>query len=70
MRLFKCRNHDWHITERSNVIQQDSMGYPLRLCIVECKKCGKPDQIWLDVPEKCLKELETGESVLLEWRSV
>lgn len=70
MRLFKCRNHKWKVTERSNIIQQDDMGYPLRLCILECEKCGKPKHMWLDVPEKCLEELETGESKLLEWRSV
>lgn len=69
MKLFKC-NHDWETTERSNVIQQDDMGYPLRLCIWECSKCGKSDQVWLDVSEEALKELETGESVLLKWHKV
>lgn len=70
MELFKCRSHKWRLTHISNVLQQDSMGYPLRLCIVECSKCGKPDQIWMDVAEESLKELETGESVLLEWRKI
>lgn len=70
MKLFKCRNHDWHVTERSNIIQQDDMGYPLRLCIVECSKCGESKHTWLDVHEKCLDEIETGESVLLEWSKV
>ena len=72
MGLFKkmmC-NHDWKITERSNVIQQDNMGYPLRLCIWQCSKCGKSDQVWLDTSEEVLKELDTGESVLLEWHKV
>lgn len=68
MRLFKCRNHDWKVTHRSNIIQQDDMGYPLRLCIIECSKCGKSDQRWIDVAEECLDEIETGESMLLEWR--
>ena len=63
-------NHDWGITEISNVLQQDDMGYPLRLCIWGCSKCGKSDQIWLDVSEEALKELETGESVLLKWQKV
>lgn len=70
MRLFKCRNHDWHVTERSNIIQQDDMGYPLRLCIIECSKCGKSEHKWIDVAEKCLDEIETGESKLLEWRKI
>jgi hypothetical protein len=32
MRLLKCRRNDWQVTERSNILQQDDMGYPLRLC--------------------------------------
>lgn len=43
MRLFKC-NHDWYITEKSNVLQLDDMGYPLRLFICKCSKCGKSSQ--------------------------
>ena len=66
----KVCNHDWKITERSNVIQQDNMGYPLRLCIWQCSKCGKSDQVWLDTSEEALKELDTGESVLLEWYKI
>ena len=46
------------------------MGYPLRLCIVECTKCGESYQMWMDVSEDELKELKTGESVLLEWKNV
>ena len=67
MGLFKC-NHIWHITERSNVLQLDDMGYPLRLFICKCSKCGKSDQQWIDVAEEELEELETGKSVLLEWQ--
>lgn len=66
MRLFKC-NHKWKISERSNVIQQDDMGYPLRLFICKCSKCGKSEQQWIDVNEKELEELKTGKSVLLKW---
>ena len=66
-KLFGC-NHSWQIIERSNILQQDEMGYPLRLCIYKCSKCGKYNQIWMDVAEEALKELETGESVLLEWK--
>ena len=67
MKLFKC-SHTWVTTEASNVLQQDDMGYPLRLFICKCDKCGKSTQQWIDVPEKELEELKTGESVLLEWQ--
>lgn len=67
MELFKCK-HNWKIAERSNVIQQDGMGCPLRLFICKCSKCGKFEQQWIDVNEEELEELETGESVLLKWR--
>lgn len=69
MRLFKC-NHDWKITHRSNILQQDDMGYPLRLFICKCTKCGKSEQQWLDVSVEFLNELNTSESFLLEWRRV
>ena len=59
-RLFKCK-HDYEVTEMTNVLQQDDKGYPLRLCIWKCTKCGKSEQVWLDVAEEALKELETGE---------
>ena len=66
MKLFKC-SHDYKITERSNALQLDEMGYPLRLCIVKCTKCGRTDQHWIDVSESALKELDTGKSVLVKW---
>ena len=69
MGLFRCK-HDWHVSDISNILQQDSMGYPLRLCIVKCSKCGKTEQMWIDVSVECLKELETGESKLLEWKEI
>lgn len=65
----KC-NHDWKIVEKSNVLQLDYMGYPLRLHIVKCAKCGKTEQCWGDVDVNCLKELDTGESVLCKWTKV
>ncbi len=46
------------------------MGYPLRLFVVKCDKCGKMDQQWIDVNEKCLKELDTGDSVLCKWTEI
>lgn len=67
MGLFKC-SHNWHITERSNVLQMDNMGYPLRLFITKCSKCGKSEQMWIDVAVEELEELKSGESVLLKWQ--
>ena len=66
MGLFGC-NHNWEISEKSNVLQLDYMGYPLRLFICKCSKCSKYEQMWIDVPKKELEELETGKSVLLKW---
>lgn len=66
MRLFKCK-HRWKVIERSNALQQDTMGYPLRLCILKCSKCGKSEQQWLDTSEDALNELKTGKSFLIKW---
>ena len=66
MSLIKC-NHNWELTERSNVIQYDVFGYPLRMFIRKCDKCGKSEQVWIDVAREELEELDTGESVLLKW---
>ena len=60
--------HKWKIEQWSNVLQLDDMGYPLRLCIQHCHKCVKTDQAWIDVSKEELKELDSGESVLLLWR--
>ena len=71
MGLFKRKcNHDWKLIKKSNVLQQDGMGYPLRLYIQKCTKCGKSEQVWVDVSEEALKELLTGESVLLKWQKI
>ena len=67
MGLFRC-SHDWKVEQRSNVIQFDGQGYPLRLFVVKCSKCGKYDQQWIDVDIDEADELETGKSVLLEWQ--
>ena len=50
---------NFEVLSRSNVIQFDEMGYPLRLCIV--KVDGKVDQIWLDT---CVFEGDTE----LNWK--
>ena len=50
------------IIKRSNVIQYDVMGYPLRLCIVSTDQSfgGKTDQMWLDT-------MEQEGDVVLQW---
>lgn len=63
----KCK-HEYKITEISNVLQQDDMGYPLVLCIEKCNKCNKTKQSWIDVDENCLKNLKTGQYVLCKWK--
>ena len=44
----KMFGHKWMLKERSNVVQFDSMGYPLRLCIIKCSKCNQSRQEWID----------------------
>jgi hypothetical protein len=39
------------IVRRSNAIQFDEMGYPLRLCIVKCE-CGVTTQLWVDTGKR------------------
>ena len=39
------------IVRRSNAIQFDEMGYPLRLCIFKCG-CGATTQRWVDTGER------------------
>lgn len=67
LRLRSLHKHEYELAERSNVLQQDDMGYPLRLFIYRCKKCGASTQKWVDVNEDELKDLKTGQSVLLKW---
>lgn len=68
MRLFKkvC-SHNYKITERSNALQLDERGYPLRLCICQCGKCGKSEQQWIDTAETALDELDSGKSFIVKW---
>lgn len=68
MSLFSKRcSHKWFTDTRSNAIQLDDMGYPLRLFICKCQKCGEYEQMWLDVPVEEAEELKTGKSVLVQW---
>ena len=39
------------IVQRSNAIQFDEMGYPLRLCILKCE-CGATTQMWIDTGKR------------------
>jgi hypothetical protein len=57
----KIFGHDWKIKERSNVIQFDNMGYPLRLFIVECSKCKQSRQEWIDSGK-------SSKDVVCEWK--
>ena len=63
----KCK-HKWQFNRESNALQLDDMGYPLRLFIMKCSKCGAFDQQWHDVSEEESGELDNGKSVLVEWR--
>jgi len=47
MKLFKRKEEKRKVTNRSNVIQYDEMGYPLRLVIIDDK-----EQMWLDTCEE------------------
>ena len=63
-KLFKCK-HEGEMIYKSNILQQDEMGYPLRLFSFQCTKCGEIKRNWIDVPVEELKEIETGKSMLL-----
>ena len=39
------------LVRRSNAIQFDEMGYPLRLCIFKCE-CGATTQAWIDTGKR------------------
>ena len=69
MKLFKkeCK-HKWEFDQKSNALQLDDMGYPLRLFIIKCSKCGKSEQVWIDVPVEEADELHNGKSVLIKWQ--
>lgn len=67
MGLFKC-SHKWKTLKKSNALQLDDLGYPLRLFICKCSKCGIYDQQWIDVSRKEAEELDNGKSVLVKWR--
>ena len=48
MKIFKRKQKDIiRVKTRSNIIQYDSMGYPLRLCIM-----SNNEQMWIDTHQK------------------
>lgn len=51
---YKDKNKDkpFNILYRSNVVQLDEMGYPLRLCIVEGNGRKNSEQVWLDTVDR------------------
>ena len=53
----------FRIIYRSNTIQFDEMGYPLRLCIVTGNGRINPEQVWLDT-------LEEDGDVILKFKKV
>lgn len=63
-------NHKFEFYEASNILQQDDMGYPLRLYMMKCSKCEKYEYRWVDVSESVLDEIESGKSVLLKWTPI
>ena len=65
MKLFKklFHRHNFNkVAYKSNVVQFDDMGYPLRLYITKCD-CGMTNQEWIDVPENSV----TDKDVVLKW---
>ena len=58
-------SHDWFITEYSNAIQLDDMGYPLRLVIGKCDKCGDFNQFWVDIAESDIED----EDFIIKWKA-
>ena len=53
---------------KSNVIQLDQSGFPMRLETMECQICHKRYFTWIDIKKSELDELSTGKSVLCKWR--
>lgn len=66
LRWRRCK-HNFVRTHRSNVLQLDDFGYPLRLFITTCTKCGCSQQQWFDVSSSEMDELGSGKSTLLRW---
>lgn len=59
----EIKKEPFNIIYRSNTIQFDEMGYPLRLCIVAGNGRINPEQVWLDT-------LEEDGDVILKFKKV
>lgn len=65
MGIFKKKHTcNFEISQTSNVVHFDEMGYPLRLVIVKCRDCGKTEQWWIDTGKRY--ELKKGD-VKCQW---
>lgn len=56
--FWKKKEERTRIVERSNIIQYDDMGYPLRLCIMSDRR-----QAWIDTDER-------DGDIVLRWEEV
>lgn len=65
-----CKHPKSVIFAKSNVIQFDQVGFPMRLETLECLICGKKYYAWNYIKESELDELSTGKSVLCKWENV
>ena len=55
-----CRHPKSVIVAKSNVIQFDQSGFPMRLETMECLICGKKYYAWNYIKKSELDELSTG----------
>lgn len=62
--------HEWRITHVSNAVQFDSTGYPMRLVIERCYRCGKSEQAWRGDGSSVADQLKNGDLFHLEWRTI
>lgn len=67
--FFKC-HHKWKITKVSNIICSDELGYPLQLCIEECRKCHRTKMSWIDVHHPDIFNSERNNYLLCQWAEV
>lgn len=61
-KAYKPNSEQFEIIERSNVIQFDEMGYPLRLVMINLGN-GTVDHVWRDTTER-------EDDVVLEWTKI
>ncbi len=61
-KAYKPNSEQFEVIERSNVIQFDEMGYPLRLVMINLGN-GTVDHVWRDTTER-------EDDVVLEWTKI